>query len=989
MIGFFLFPAYYRSLVEGGGAGVSQYLLNFAKHNLEGKSEAYLILLWCLYKGYNKTGRYSDQIKSYLSRNSDKIFDGSSKGLFSERIARNAARFKKVLDGRAELDWVAPSGLSALAEMNVKNFRGFGELSADDRGTFIRFGKVKNIFYAPNGGGKTSLCEAIEFGTTGAIKEADRRKTKLKDYIARGSKKQSVFVRDKHGVDIVKSQSWSACFVDRNRLQEFSLLGSKDTGSNESDVVATLFGLEELQDVISKFVRPASFDLLGFLKSGNYEQLARAREEHDRLKGLRSSAIQSMALDTQNVLRLLGIPKGEVAAIRLRYLRLLELHDMKIRVAERLKVAAKPLVFSKSAIHRVISIGARLKSRLEKIDGEFAKLSSAINYQALFEAIKAMGEGDERPDYCPACCTPLDKVSRDPFLRARNELGSIERLTDLKRSKHALELKTIALAARIATWYQDFLDNEKAGIEFKGDMAEFVESVSVFHISADRVGGATSLLSTIASNLAGQESAVDEYVGHCREAFDRYSSSDERVRKLLGDVKKISHKLDEIKSIFSNKKQCQSSYKIAGRGIQDILAKIKRLQELTSRDNAYNDLIRQTQVEYSNLHSDLAAFKVSIEKARISGIEEKAAHYYKEINAHDDEHEQILGISFSGVNGGYRINIKGQDSLVADAFATLSEGHLRVLGLSLLLAMAQKNNLPLIVFDDVVNAIDTEHRANIIHLFFNDPYLKKIQMVVTTHDRLFWERFCMVSESSTHADQSCSRILTCNNHGIVSFDYAGGFKAKIENALEVYDIRQALLYCRIWFETMVVQFCLDNKIQVTATFTPRQRHKANLLQISLEKTFSLVEDYISYDFSNYHAIKRDLINWGAQNQEHHAFDEFSFNFVHSKTSREVLAIYEAIDRFECQLFPLQRKEYCLSSLVLAESKIDRLETKTAGLMQAPEAVKAKYAMEIERLKALAALKKDQINYIEFCLRHRRPLKEAQSESADERETTDQ
>ncbi|MCK0549665.1 AAA family ATPase [Pseudomonas syringae pv. aptata] len=237
---------------------MSQYLLSFARQNLEGRPDAYLILLWCMFKANQSKGRYSDHIKSYITTTADE--------LLGRNYQRAAARFKRVLDSRPELDWVAPSGLNPLAHLRVKNFRGFGEFGSDDKGTLLHFSPLKNIFYAPNGGGKSSLCEALEIGATGSIKEAGRRKTKVKQYVARGATRPQLSLIDTNKAPVTQSLSWSSCFIDRNRLQEFSLLGSKDTGSAEGDVLATLFGLEEFQEVLSRFVRPESFVLKPFMR---------------------------------------------------------------------------------------------------------------------------------------------------------------------------------------------------------------------------------------------------------------------------------------------------------------------------------------------------------------------------------------------------------------------------------------------------------------------------------------------------------------------------------------------------------------------------------------------------------------------------------------------------------------------------------------------------------------------------------------------------
>lgn len=150
---------------------MSQYLLSFARQNLEGRTDAYLALLWCLYQENQSKGRYSDHIKTHITAATDQ--------LLGRNYQRIAARFKKVLDRKRELDRIPPSGLGTLDYLRVKNFRGFGEYGPDDTGTVIRFSKLKNIFYAPNGGGKSSLCEALEIGTTGDVKEAARRKTKV------------------------------------------------------------------------------------------------------------------------------------------------------------------------------------------------------------------------------------------------------------------------------------------------------------------------------------------------------------------------------------------------------------------------------------------------------------------------------------------------------------------------------------------------------------------------------------------------------------------------------------------------------------------------------------------------------------------------------------------------------------------------------------------------------------------------------------------
>ncbi|MGO2147324.1 hypothetical protein, partial [Halomonas sp.] len=254
-----------------------------------------------------------------------------------------------------------------------------------------------------------------------------------------------------------------------------------------------------------------------------------------------------------------------------------------------------------------------------------------------------------------------------------------------------------------------------------------------------------------------------------------------------------------------------------------------------------------------------------------------------------------------------------------------------------------------------------------IDLFFSDPYLKRTQMVVTTHDRLFWERFCIIAERHPQADQHSSCVLSYTNKGIVIVDYAGGFQAKVHEALAVYDVRQALIYCRVWFESMVVEYCLEHSVSITAKFGKSNLKKNVYLQISLEKTFALVEPHIAYDLKHFNLIKNDLVNWSGQNQEHHAFDEDSLNFVHSKTSQEVIKIYDAIRLLECQLFPDKKQASCQALLQEVNEKIDVGIGKLERLGRAPVEVQLAAQQRLDLLRKRATELTQELAYVKSCL----------------------
>ncbi|TFW16044.1 hypothetical protein E4L96_17160 [Massilia arenosa] len=936
---------------------MSQYLLSFAKHNLCGKSNAYLALLWCMYKGVQSKGRYSDHIKLHLT--------STDATLLSMDYQRMAVRFKRVLDRRPELEATTPSGFRPLAALQVKNFRGFGALGIDDNGTRLEFSKIKNIFYAPNGGGKTSLCEALEFATTGHIKEADRRKTKIKQYIKRGAEKAELQLTTRDRQPVAKSLAWSSCFIDRNRLQEFSLLGSKDTGSAESDVIATLFGLEELQEVISRFVKPESFNLKGLLRPTKTEAMHAIEAATKSLLEQRRVHRENIGRVNAQVCARLGLGLDQQFAVKARAARLQKLSELKTRKVEILRLARPPFILKFNRIEQAVRVGIRLLQRKRDIDATLLRNVLAVNYRAVYEALQVIAV--EKHDSCPACLTPLNQVVEDPFKRASRELAKFGMLDRLAASKVRVEERMIQLAITINTTIAAIDENVHLGVPLPSSLNGIRHELSLFNNGTDRAAAAEKVVSRLVDLMAADEAGMRAYASACDRKWKEFVSASAQSTRLSAEVAHLQELADELKGLFDEKREALAVLKELSTQLSGLAHQRTALKTSEMGNARFNQLVEQLQIEYANLYSDLLAYKLSHERSRIVGIEEKAAEYYKAINNHDCDHERIHGLKFEKDNEAYRIKIADSTGQSLDAFSVLSEGHLRALGLSLLLAMAEKNRLPLIVFDDVVNAIDSDHRSNIIDLLFADPYLRGTQMIITTHDRLFWERFCIIADRHPQADQHRSTVLSYTNMGIVMVDYAGGFQEKVYRALSAYDIRQALIYCRIWFESMVIEYCIDNSVSVTAQFTKSAVKKSIYLQISLGRTFGLVEPVIAYDRTYFEVIKQDLVNWSGQNQEHHAFDESSLNFVHSKTSVEVFRIYDAIRLFECQLFPEKKKTSCNALLEEVTQRIAVHEAGIARLDRAPLEVQHAQQLRLAGLKKRQVELNEELKYVERCL----------------------
>lgn len=107
------------------------------------------------------------------------------------------------------------------------------------------------------------------------------------------------------------------------------------------------------------------------------------------------------------------------------------------------------------------------------------------------------------------------------------------------------------------------------------------------------------------------------------------------------------------------------------------------------------------------------------------------------INAHDPDFEQIDTLILP-VAPDEKIEIKFKSgSKTYDALYILSEGHIKVLGLSILLAKAVHENMGFLIFDDIVNAIDDDHRDGIANLLMCHHDLENRQHILTCHGDMF------------------------------------------------------------------------------------------------------------------------------------------------------------------------------------------------------------------------------------------------------------
>lgn len=152
-----------------------------------------------------------------------------------------------------EAENAGENGIVRLSKLTVEHFRGFS-----DEHTF-EFKNPYTFVYGPNGTGKSSLCEALEYGLLGSIHEAESKRIPVSEYIKNAVSKKP----GKHrlfgdtanfkGVSVQADQSrYEFCFIEKNRIDGFARVAANTPAAQQARLAA-LFGLDEFNTFATQF----------------------------------------------------------------------------------------------------------------------------------------------------------------------------------------------------------------------------------------------------------------------------------------------------------------------------------------------------------------------------------------------------------------------------------------------------------------------------------------------------------------------------------------------------------------------------------------------------------------------------------------------------------------------------------------------------------------------------------------------------------------
>lgn len=619
-----------------------------------------------------------------------------------------------------------------LRSLSIGPFRGFVREEVFD------FQRRVVLFYGPNGSGKSSICEAIERAMLGSVEEAGLKRLDEADYLRNIHSGRFVEPRlmaigpDRRESPVnANADLYRFCFIEKNRIDAFSRIAQRPQGQR-AELIATLFGMEKFNDFCNRF--NDQIDPALVIEARKQKELRLKQEALARDRSSSSGEAAKLAQhDAEN--------EGYAAAFRpgMTFSGLQELIGSteapgRLAVLDSLLNAVPGVVIgvdraSLVAAFERVNVGAEV---LAATDRELQGLASQVSFRALFGAVVALESVSA--DRCPACETSLDQVARDPFEKARAGLENLRELAELqeRQERQREDLKTVAAELRAA------LTKLLGFVRAQGE-AETIIGRHLEAILAREEGDRWWIISE-----AGQEGAQLS-LEQLFALADRVSAADEITRVQLERRAEFVAERDNLlvrQRHIDQRKQARQSI------VDEAVA---ARTNIAAFDTANAPLMAEVEQERLNILRDapirtaynafliyLQRFKNELPGMLVAGLGDLARDLYNDFNRVDREEDKLAHL-YLPLTGDQRIQLafRGAPDRRVDALQVLSEGHIRCLGLAILLAKARSIESPLLVFDDAVNAIDHDHRHGIRETIFADDQFQTTQILVTCHSPEF------------------------------------------------------------------------------------------------------------------------------------------------------------------------------------------------------------------------------------------------------------
>ncbi|UOV07422.1 AAA family ATPase [Pseudoxanthomonas sp. F37] len=760
---------------------------------------------------------------SLIARILDSEFDSAS-----ANVQETAARGRQT-----DVAW------TKLHEISVGPFRGFRwQVTVPLASRFL-------LFYGPNGSGKSSLCEALEYALLGECLEAEARRldNAYFENIHAGAfvEPEARHLHQGRAVPISPDRErYYFCFIEKNRIEGFARMAARPRGG-AAGAIAALFGI----DPLNRYVRAFSDELVRLPLSDAETTILAARKE--------SVAGATQILETHEA-DYRQLAEDELALIPpgVKIVGVVELAErVESRLAEIGDEISTPIAPKMGAV--VGSLRRQRKrwvdqARLrDELDNRIAMDASQVAFSDLYDAVLKLQEVDA--SHCPACKTPIGQVAHNPFVHAHEQLQRLGAVSELQRQRataEALEqVERIAFAQRASQYVREVYGEEEAG-----QVSDFVLSLTP---DATREPGSFNLL--VGYTAWWRKLLRAERI--CVERDESARLAEQARADLLAEQASLIQMAKNIAALRGRRATLDAATAAARAQVAAFDAENSELLSRVEAEQGANARVRRIRAAYADYVARLKTYLAGLPGQLVANLNAVAMELYNAFNEGGRPEDDLVELRLpTSPEDRVLIKTAGSPASTRDALLVLSEGHLRCLGLAILLAKNLQLELPLIVFDDVVNAIDHDHRGAIRAALFDARFARK-QFIITSHSNEF------IKDLQNQATSDKSKLTVIKPHSgdfqprLVDANVSRHYVERAQAYLEHLDHRSALAHARQALECQLSQLW-------------REMTRARIGQITLDVPGLSVEPELQHFAGKLNARWKELVAAGGELHRHGA-----------------------------------------------------------------------------------------------------------------------
>ena len=607
--------------------------------------------------------------------------------------------------------------------------------------------KRVTLLYGPNGSGKTSFCEGLEYALLGAVEEAGTKRIDVRTYLTNVHANRfavpALTATDHQSREVpvmASADTYRFCFIDKNRIDAFSRIAARPP-NQRTELIATLFGMERFNEFVGHFNE--SIDQQLVLTGTKELALETLRNTLASDKATVEGEVQAMLNLTNEEAALAATYSGGVSYAGLKALIGTPEAPGRLQQLEGILNSIPPVAIGLTRQGLLAGLEA-VREGYEELAGISTKLearSSEVSFKDLYTAVLALQvtEGD----HCPACDTPLTgevHVAVNPYEKATSGIAQLKELGELQSERQAVHGKVATasqklrgqfniLAAFIAAQEEQ---ETPVGRYLGGLAADPAEDSWAAIYPARMAQGSTAATGVvtldqflaIADRVAAQDAAS---LFALQERQDNVAERN-RLNEFRLLVQAQDLKRQQLVDGVSAARDRIGAFDTANAALIDEVAQEKQ------------DIARDApiKVAYDRFLAILRDYRDQLPGTLMAGLNDTAMNLYNDFNRNDLDQDKLAALHLP-VTAEQKIEVsfRGTPQVRVDALRILSEGHIRCLGLAILLAKSRSLQTPVIVFDDVINAIDHDHRSGIRETIFESDHFAQTQLIVTCHSNEF------------------------------------------------------------------------------------------------------------------------------------------------------------------------------------------------------------------------------------------------------------